>query len=638
MSTIKIQKKNSFKDTPYISISNSKSDSSNLQIESSHLSLNSNHSSRNINSNNQNQNTNTFTNANISNLITSHSGCELNISKSTFDRNVNMFNNQISFDNSSFFDGGSNNNLQISSNSIIFKKNDNSSSMITKKNSMLYSPSTLCNYYDVTPNKTNNNKSNQNGNKPKLKQIAISNLNVTSKSDENDNSLISEHVNGSNNRKKYFEKKTPIKYTKSQLKSGEKKQLNFPLDNLSSINNTKNNSYSNNSYNYYSGIVGSSSCGGNNALTLEHGKNGGITSRKNLMDTFEKISKENEREYYSNNVNEEIKKDLEGGREKVDLYFMKVLSEREIKKDSEKLTHKKNDTFSFDNKNNHICTTTVTTNPTNKKNNTLKKAAQTSRKSSMNEKKKRPLSFTKKISINFTTNKPSTTVAKKIKPVNLRTTPKSIVPIITPRNLSFKKSFHQQNSLSNTSRPSSTKKSKPISLTKKLNSAIPVKNIVNRKPKSLSKPSQMKLNLNLYVNNKQNINKKNNSSSKLLPNVKSKYIINTTSSSKTSNCSTSQKENKKSTPKESIDLNNKISKVKINLYDSKAKKKPPETTKNKQKVINNFSFYRKTKNTTVNSKGRNEQQQKENLSTQIKFDKLQILPGDSDSEITIEDN
>ena len=638
MSTIKIQKKNSFKDTPYISISNSKSDSSNLQIESSHLSLNSNHSSRNINSNNQNQNTNTFTNANISNLITSHSGCELNISKSTFDRNVNMFNNQISFDNSSFFDGGSNNNLQISSNSIIFKKNDNSSSMITKKNSMLYSPSTLCNYYDVTPNKTNNNKSNQNGNKPKLKQIAISNLNVTSKSDENDNSLISEHVNGSNNRKKYFEKKTPIKYTKSQLKSGEKKQLNFPLDNLSSINNTKNNSYSNNSYNYYSGIVGSSSCGGNNALTLEHGKNGGITSRKNLMDTFEKISKENEREYYSNNVNEEIKKDIEGGREKVDLYFMKVLSERETKKDSKKLTHKKNDTFSFDNKNNHICTTTVTTNPTNKKITTLKKAAQTSRKSSMNEKKKRPLSFTKKISINFTTNKPSTTVAKKIKPVNLRTTPKSIVPIITPRNLSFKKSFHQQNSLSNTSRPSSTKKSKPISLTKKLNSAIPVKNIVNRKPKSLSKPSQMKLNLNLYVNNKQKINKKNNSSSKLLPNVKSKYIINTTSSSKTSNCSTSQKENKKSTPKESIDLNNKISKVKINLYDSKAKKKPPETTKNKQKVINNFSFYRKTKNTTVNSKGRNEQQQKENLSTQIKFDKLQILPGDSDSEITIEDN
>ena len=161
------------------------------------------------------------------------------------------------------------------------------------------------------------------------------------------------------------------------------------------------------------------------------------------------------------------------------------------------------------------------------------------------------------------------------------------------------------------------------------------KDVVNRKPKSLSKPSQMKLNLNLYVNNKQNINKKNNSSSKLLPNAKSKYIINTTSSSKTSNCSTSQKENKKSTPKESIDLNNKISKVKINLYD---KKKQPETTKNKQKVINNFSFYRKTKNTTVNSKGRNGQQQKENLSTQIKFDKLQILPGDSDSEITIEDN
>ena len=637
MSTIKIQKKNSFKDTPYISISNSKSDSSNLQIESSHLSLNSNHSSRNINSNNQitNQNTNTFTNANISNLITSHSGCELNISKSTFDRNVNMFNNQISFDNSSFFDGGSNNNLQISSNSIIFKKNDNSS-IITKKNSMLYSPSTLCNYYDVTPNKTNNNKSNQNGNKPKLKQIAITNLNLTSKSDENDNSLISEHVNGSNNRKKYFEKKTPIKYTKSQLKSGEKKKLNFPLDNLSSINNTKNNSYSNNSYNYYSGIVGSSSCGGNNALTLEHGKNGGITSRKNLMDTFEKISKENEREYYSNNVNEEIKKDLEGGREKVDLYFMKVLSERDTKKDTEKLTHKKNDTFSFDNKNNHICTATVTTNLTNKKV-TTKKGAQTSRKSSTNEKKKRPLSFTKKISVNF---KPSVTVAKKPKPVNPinRTTPKSIVPIVTPRNktnLSFKKSFHQQHSFSNTSRPSSTKKSKPISLTKKMNSAIPVKSIVNRKPKSLSKPSQMKLNLNLYVNNKQNINKKNNSSSKLLPNAKSKYIINTTSSSKTSNCSTSQKENKKSTPKESIDLNNKISKVKINLYD---KKKQPETTKNKQKVINNFSFYRKTKNTTVNSKGRNGQQQKENLSTQIKFDKLQILPGDSDSEITIEDN
>lgn len=661
MTTFQIQKNKCSKDTPYISISNSKSDSSNLQIESSHLSLNnSNHSPQTLTNNNlTNNNMSTFTNANISNLITSNSGCELNISKSQFNGEGNLFNNEISFENSSFSADNSNNNLQISSNSIIFKKNNENSSIITKKNSALYSPSTICNYYEITPNKltpNNINNKNQNTNKPKLKQINITNLNNTSKSDDHDNSVISDNGGGSNNRKIY-EKKTPIKYTKSQLKSGEKKKINFPLDNLSSIGNNKNNSSSNNSNNYYSGIIGSASYGGGNALTIERGKNVGITSRKNLMDTFEKLSKETGREYYSNvNNNNQIDQSKQ---EKVDLYFMKVLNERGNKKETEN-TVKKNETFSFDNKNNTIeaCSTS------NSKPIQTNAARQTSSKKNVAAKKKevikkkpnRPLSFTKKITINFSNdnnNKPSSSINKKENPISKikKVTTKKPVPISTPRNkypsfsnYSFKdNSNKKQNSFAHTSRPSSSTKAKPISLIKKTNTNIPIKTLLEHKPKSQSKVGSGKLKLNLYDEHKKNLKKNNQKtkSNKILP-IKNKYIINTTSSSKTSNCSTGQKDNKKSnsnTPKESFDLNNKISKVKIDLYDTKSTKTHSSNTQ--LKVINNFTCYHKAKNKKAMSdrrEGRNKLNPKENLSTQVKFNKLQILPGDSDSEVNVDEN
>lgn len=667
MTTFQIQKNKCSKDTPYISISNSKSDSSNLQIESSHLSLNnSNHSPQTLVNNNNtiNNNVYTFTNANISNLITSNSGCELNISKSTFNGEGNLFNNEISFENSSFSADNSNNNLQISSNSIIFKKNNENSSIITKKNSALYSPSTICNYYEITPNKltpNNINNKTQNTNKPKLKQINIANLNITSKSDDHDNSVISDNGGGSNNRKIY-EKKTPIKYTKSQLKSGEKKKLNFPLDNLSSIGNNKNNSSSNNSNNYYSGIVGSSSYGGSNALIIERGKNGGITSRKNLMDTFEKLSKEAGREYYSNgNNNNQVEQSKQ---EKVDLYFMKVLNERGNKKEIESNTIKKNETFSFDNKNNTIAVNSTTNNTKPVQANVVK---HTSAKKSVTEKKKevikkkpnRPLSFTKKITINFSNDNnkqsspPSTT--KKENPISKvkKVTTKKPVPISTPRNkfqsfsnYSFKDTSNKkQNSFAHTSRPSSSTKTKPISLVKKTGSNIPIKTLLEHKPKSQSKVSTEKLKLNLFDDHKKNVKKINQKtkSNKILP-MKNKYIINTTSSSKTSNCSTGQKDNKKSntnTPKESFDLNNKISKVKIDLYDTKSTKTHRNSSNTQLKVINNFTCYHKAKNTKAISErreGRNKPNQKENLSTQVKFNKLQILPGDSDSEVNVDES
>jgi hypothetical protein len=100
--------------------------------------------------------------------------------------------------------------LKSSTASVIYVKKTNE-----KNSSILYTPSTICNYYqrsnEVTPNKTSF-------------KLNLKNLSNCTSSEENENA-------GSSSRQKP-EKKTPIKYTKSQLRSGEKilmKQLEHHL-------------------------------------------------------------------------------------------------------------------------------------------------------------------------------------------------------------------------------------------------------------------------------------------------------------------------------------------------------------------------------------------------------------------------
>ena len=252
INTLNFQKQINFPKTdtntniPYISISNSKSDSSNLQIESSYLSLKSNIQIQNQNNNNQIRNQNFITNNNI---LTSTSGF---LSLNSHIITGNISGTQFSFDNTS--SNESNTKFPNFSNS----KNKSDVSPITK-NSILYSPSIVCNYYqhsnDVTPNKKINTDSkiinDFSSNKSKLKQINLNYKNIKNDinlhSDENDNSVISDNQ-CSSRRKFILEKKTPIKYTKNQLKSNEKninsksnKSLNSKIDsspviNISTIN------------------------------------------------------------------------------------------------------------------------------------------------------------------------------------------------------------------------------------------------------------------------------------------------------------------------------------------------------------------------------------------------------------------
>ena len=310
--------------TPYISIS----DSSNMQVESSHFSINNKNSSPYINNKN-----NIINHNNNNNLISSNSGF-LSLSKSIINNNINISHNnnnnsgvQISFENVSL--SGSNK-LHISSNSIIFKKNDIS------KNSIFLSPSPLCNYYqqsnDVTPYKSPITKQKENEHEllrdnehssgketTKLKQINIdilhkrkntmgsgnnsnknkinmnSNLNnannnceITSRSDENS---LDNNKTLSSQRKYLFDKKTPIKYAKNQLKSGEKnksgKSNNSKLENNNSNSNifeNKNNIYEENKYKKSKGI------------SIAQNKNG-----RNLMDTFEKVGNDDDNLKFFNN-------------------------------------------------------------------------------------------------------------------------------------------------------------------------------------------------------------------------------------------------------------------------------------------------------------------------------------------------
>ena len=321
--------------TPYISIS----DSSNMQVESSHFSINNKNSTSIVNNiqNIQNHNTN-----NNNNLINSNSGF-LSLSKSIMNNNINNISHnnnnsgvQISAENLSL--SGSNK-LQISSNSIILKKNDIS------KNSIFLSPSTLCNYYqqsnDVTPYKSplvkNKEEINANENetlsakekeKNKLKQINIdldiihkkknsinNNIininNINSISNNKNNNIIINNNNCeitsrsdeceldnnktlSSQRKYLYDKKTPIKYAKNQLKSGEKNKS-------SKSNNSKlEKEYSNSNLFENKNKIKEEEKKVNKGINVIQNKNG-----RNLMDTFEKVGNDKDNDdnlkFFNNN-------------------------------------------------------------------------------------------------------------------------------------------------------------------------------------------------------------------------------------------------------------------------------------------------------------------------------------------------
>ena len=300
-----IKSNNEDQTTPYISISNSKSDSSNLQVESSHFTLKSNSNKNNSSSINNQQ---IFTTNNNNIFLSSTSGF-LSLSKSIINtitinnsHNNNNSSVQMSLENLSL--SGSNK-LQISSNSNIFKKND--TSII----------STLCNYYqqsnDVTPYKSpliketrgepssgkellklkqinidfitkkksnnnnfcNNNCCNNKNNNNLGGQNIINNIGeISSRSDECDadfSKTLSSH------RKYVLDKKTPIKYAKNQMQSGEKNQSksnNSKLENNNgSISDNKNNQDEKSCNKKKSKMV-----------PMIETKNG-----RNLMDTFDKV-------------------------------------------------------------------------------------------------------------------------------------------------------------------------------------------------------------------------------------------------------------------------------------------------------------------------------------------------------------
>ena len=318
--------------TPYISISSS----SNMQVESSHFSINNNKNSTSLINNPQNIQNHNANN----NLIFSNSGF-LSLSKSIINNNINNISHnnnnsgvQISAENLSL--SGSNK-LQISSNSIILKKNDIS------KNSIFLSPSTLCNYYqqsnDVTPYKSplvkNKEELNTHENEPlsekekeknKLKQINIdleiihkkknsSNNNIINVNNTSNNKNNNKVINNTNcemtsrsdeceldnnktlssQRKYVFDKKTPIKYAKNQLKSGEKNKS-------SKSNNSKlEKDYSNsNIFDNKNKINKEEDKRPSKGITIIQNKNG-----RNLMDTFEKVGNDKDNDdnlkFFNNN-------------------------------------------------------------------------------------------------------------------------------------------------------------------------------------------------------------------------------------------------------------------------------------------------------------------------------------------------
>ena len=263
--------------TPYINISNFKSDSSNnLQVESSRFSLKSN-------------NNNIF--------VSSTSGI-LSFSKSIINTNIiNNINNSTIMQKSS-------ENLSLSDSNKL--QNSFNLNQITR-NSFFYSPSTLCNYYqksnDFTPNRSplieekleqSNNKKSQ---KLKYQNNDIfnkknyqkennnknsdnNNFNIEEISSHNDEYSLDCRKSLSSHRKYILEKKTPIKYAKNQLQSGDKNEKSINNNSPFSINKSYNNTEN---------------------FKSEISKGVEIKNRRNLMDTFEKIGNNNEKFNIFNN-------------------------------------------------------------------------------------------------------------------------------------------------------------------------------------------------------------------------------------------------------------------------------------------------------------------------------------------------
>ena len=278
------KKYNEDQPTPYINISNLKSESSNnLQVESSHFSLksNNNKNSTSLNNNQQILNNNLF--------VSSTSGI-LSFSKSII--NSNRINN---IDNSLSAQIPSENRSLSDSNR--FQNSLNSNQII--KSSFFYSPSTLCNYYqksnDVTPYKSPLKKDKkEQSNTKKLQKLKQKNKDIINKNNQkednkenNDNSnynkeeIISRSEECSldckkslsSHRKYVLEKKTPIKYAKNQLQSGDRSQK--------SLNNS-------------SPFPLNEGCNNIDNLKSETSKGRETRNGRNLMDAFEKIGNNNE--------------------------------------------------------------------------------------------------------------------------------------------------------------------------------------------------------------------------------------------------------------------------------------------------------------------------------------------------------
>ena len=423
--------------TPYISISSS----SNMQVESSHFSIN-NKNSTSIANNIQN-----IQNYNPNNALFGSNSGFFSLSKSIINNNINnisQHNNnsgvQISAENLSL--SGSNK-LQISSNSIILKKNDMS------KNSLFLSPS-LCNYYqksnDVTPYKSplvkNKEEITTHENEPlsarekeknKLKQInidleiihkkknSINNniININNINSVNNNKNNNNKINGNTNemtsrsdegeldnnktlsshRKYVFDKKTPIKYAKNQLQSGEKNKS-------SKSNNSKlEKDYSNsNLFENKNKVNKEEEKKQNKGINLIQNKNG-----RNLMDTFEKVGNDKD--------NDDNLKFFNNNNRRQNTEFHLTSEEYKISKNENNLNKKFMDRLdedsSFmekDNSNNNKSNTNINNNIEIEQNNILEKVEDTTKNEekinlNFNNDKNEKIEIKKEIVINKEINK-----------------------------------------------------------------------------------------------------------------------------------------------------------------------------------------------------------------------------------------
>ncbi|MCQ2817330.1 MAG: hypothetical protein MJ252_08710 [archaeon] len=363
-----LRKAFAYKDNPHLNIS----DSSNYQIQSSHISYTTN--SMNTNENNPQNHNQKYTNESFgslqsSSVIVNNSNSydsKENKESSLKGDNTNIDDGKTQFlQNFSNCDGISN--LQISSNSIIFTRNLNNnvnsgnislinqSALDSKENSFLYNTNGICNFfYDITPEKVARNKSSISilNNKPELKQINLAGISgknqrhnqtinqghntsfeLSSRSDGNNSCLTCGDGSGSKSRRRLLEKKTPIKYTRSQLKSGEKRKVSSALStkNFGSNIEKTNNSSGNNKTNSLNEENSNT-----NTIKNENKSNksnsDGISGRKNLMNTFDLVSKDKlEEALNENNLIQAINEETNENKIKASHYaeMIQLFSERD---------------------------------------------------------------------------------------------------------------------------------------------------------------------------------------------------------------------------------------------------------------------------------------------------------------------